>query len=517
MKTSSSSINKALRTGLIFAVVVLFLILVGFPVAGSALLARFLGKAPEGGTLPAVTFLMLFWGLIGFWSGSTAARPALKEQKKSAWLNGLVAGSLMGLLVGLFTLGIGLAYANGVDFRSYLDALSKDNVNFFLFNLAAVPASAIYVGLFSLSGLLGAVIAQLWHFGSVGAWLGRTWTAVRNQHWLERIRSNRVVVAVVFVVLVGLCFFLPRQWGSYWNYVFGLVGIYVILGLGLNIIVGLSGQLVLGYAAFFAIGAYTMALLNAPEPHHLLWGFWIALALGVVLAALAGILIGLPLMRLRGDYLAIVTLGFGEIIRILLKSDLLSNFTGGPRGIQDIKGPVLFGVPFNSDVDFMYLILVAALLALFVANRLQHSRTGRAWIAIREDETVARASGVNTVWFKLLALALGAALAGLGGGLFAARNQFTGPEDHVLMVSINVLSIVIVGGTGSLPGVILGAFALKGLPEVLREISNFRLLVFGALLVSMMIMRPQGLWPVGRDKLEKKADAAEKPKEGEPL
>jgi branched-chain amino acid transport system permease protein len=304
---------------------------------------------------------------------------------------------------------------------------------------------------------------------------------------------------------VLLCFFLPREWGYYWNYVFSVVGIYVIMGLGLNIIVGLSGQLVLGYVGFFAIGAYTMALLNAPVPHNLMWGFWVALPLCVLFSALAGVLIGLPIMRLRGDYLAIVTLGFGEIIRILLRSDLLTSFTGGPRGIQDIKGPVIFGKPFNSDVDFMYLILLAMLLAIFIASRLHNSRVGRSWLSIREDETVAKASGVNTVVYKLLALALGAALAGLGGGIFAAKTQFTGPGDHDLMVSINVLAIVIVGGLGSIPGIILGAFALKGLPEILREIANYRLLAFGALLVMMMILRPQGLWPVGKSQLEEKA------------
>jgi len=270
--------------------------------------------------------------------------------------------------------------------------------------------------------------------------------------------------------------------------------------LGLNIIVGFSGQLVLGYIAFFAIGAYTMALLNSPFPHNLMWGFWPAVVLGVVLAALAGVLLGLPLMRLRGDYLAIVTLGFGEIIRILLKSDMLTDFTGGPRGIQNISGPTLFGKPFNSDVQFMYLIAAAVLLAAFVYNRLQYSRAGRAWLSIREDQTVARATGVNTTRYKLLALALGAAFAGLAGAIFASRNQFTGPEEHSLMASINVLSLIIVGGMGNIPGTILGAFALKGLPEILREFANYRLLTFGALLVVMMLSRPEGMIPSKRPK-----------------
>jgi branched-chain amino acid transport system permease protein len=297
---------------------------------------------------------------------------------------------------------------------------------------------------------------------------------------------------------------MPTRWGSYNNYVAGLVGLYVILGIGLNIIVGLSGQLVLGFASFFAMGAYSVALLNAPLPHGLMWGFWPSILVGVFMAILAAILLGLPTMRLRGDYLAIVTLGFGEIIRILLKSDLLSNFTGGPRGIQDIKGPTLFGKPFTSDVNYTYLILVAVIIAIFLYNRLENSRTGRAWLAIKEDAIVAKATGINVQNYKLLALCIGAAFAGLAGGIFAARNQFTGPNDHTLMVSINILSLVIVGGMNSIPGIILGAFTLKGLPEILREIENYRLLVFGALLVFMMQVRPDGLWPASRPTLELK-------------
>jgi branched-chain amino acid transport system permease protein len=195
---------------------------------------------------------------------------------------------------------------------------------------------------------------------------------------------------------------------------------------------------------------------------------------------------------MRGDYLAIVTLGFGQIIGILLKSDVLTPFTGGPKGVSAVGGPTLFGRPFTSDIDFVYLILLAVLLIIFVTNRLQNSRVGRAWEAMREDESVARAMGINVLTTKLMAFAIGAAFAGLGGVLFA---------DHNLMVSINVLALLIVGGMGSIPGAIAGAFALKGLPEVLRELENYRVLAFGALLVVMMIIRPEGLIPSSRRKL----------------
>jgi branched-chain amino acid transport system permease protein len=200
-----------------------------------------------------------------------------------------------------------------------------------------------------------------------------------------------------------------------------------------------------------------------------------------------------------------VTLGFGEIIRILIKSDLLTALTNGPKGVTNVGQPMWFGEVFN-DVNYMHLLMILVLVALFIAKRLKDSRTGRAWVAIREDQTVAQATGINTYRYKILALLLGAAFAGLAGALFASRNQFTGPEDFTLMVSINVLCIVIVGGMGSLPGVVLGAFVLKGLPELLRELEDYRLLVFGALLVVMMIVRPEGLWPAARVKFDKPSE-----------
>jgi branched-chain amino acid transport system permease protein len=225
---------------------------------------------------------------------------------------------------------------------------------------------------------------------------------------------------------------------------------------------------------------------------------------------------GIPVLRMRGDYLAIVTLGFGEIIRILSQSDMLTSFSGGPKGVINIAGPTLFGKPFGSDIDFVYLIMLACLLIIFVTTRLQNSRVGRAWEAMREDETVARANGINTLTHKLLAFAIGAAFAGLGGALFASRNQFTGPEDHNLMVSINVMCLVIVGGMGSIPGVIAGAFALKGLPEVLRQLENYRVLTFGALLVVMMIWLPEGIIPSKRRQLEMHSETEETPLETKP-
>jgi branched-chain amino acid transport system permease protein len=384
--------------------------------------------------------------------------------------------------------------------------VSPDSMRMFLFNQGAASGGLIHLALMVVIGLVGALLAYALRkmaFGSLLAGgLGKFQSGLTRNALAEWVRRNPYAIYVVYALVAVLLYMLPRQWGSYWNYIIGTVGIYVILGLGLNIIVGLAGQLVLGYVAFFAIGAYTAALLTAAQPHNLQWNFWLVLAIAIILSALTGILLGLPILRLRGDYLAIVTLGFGEIIRIMIRSDILTPLTAGPRGVRDIGGPSLGSLRLTSDINFLYLIVIAVIIMIFVTNRLQNSRAGRAWVAIREDEVAARATGINTFQSKLLALAIGAAFAGLGGVLFASRNQFTGPEDHSLMVSINVLALVIVGGMGSIPGIILGAFALKGLPEMLRELENFRLLVFGGLLVVMMILRPEGLWPASRPKLE---------------
>ena len=209
---------------------------------------------------------------------------------------------------------------------------------------------------------------------------------------------------------------------------------------------------------------------------------------------------------MRGDYLAIVTLGFGEIIRILVQERCADRLYRRARGASALSAvPACLAINLNTEFFFMYLILAGIMLVAFVTRRLQDSRVGRAWMAMREDEDVAEAMGVNTLKYKLMAFAIGAAFAGLGGAIFASRNQFTGPEDFTLMVSINVLCLVIIGGMGSIPGVVVGALVLKGLPEILRELDEYRMLVFGALLVVMMIVRPEGLWPPKRKRMEQDA------------
>jgi branched-chain amino acid transport system permease protein len=504
-----SAIRQSLNLGVVFGIVHVFCVLVAFNTLVGILLAKLVGVTTTG-TTPAIGALVAYGALLALWAGLLSARRQDSAGKR------LLASTLTGLAMGLVAAALAFLFLllvkNKSSVRDYLTVLSLPFMKACLYKLTNALGILANFGTFLLGSIAGGLLSVLWNLPAtshIREAIANGWKAAIAWTRSGSARTNTIKKYILYVLLFALVALLPLKWGSYWNYVMGTVGLYVILGLGLNIIVGLSGQLVLGYIAFFAIGAYTVALLNAPEPHHLMWGFWPALIIGVVLAAFAGLLIGLPIMRLRGDYLAIVTLGFGEIIRIMLKSDILTNFTGGPRGIQDIHGPTLFGKTFN-DIDYMYLIILAMLLAIYVYQRLQHSRSGRAWMAIREDETVARASGVDTGKYKLLALMIGAAFAGLAGGIYAARNQFTGPDEHALMASVNVLCLIIVGGMGNVPGTLLGAFTLKGLPEILREVENYRMLAFGALLVAMMILRPAGLIPSQRPTLT----LPEEPQEG---
>lgn len=496
--------SASVKKGLTFGIVMIILVLIDFEVMAAIMLSKLLGMNVIRGALPEVRFMIIFLVLYGMFVGWSASSNQEKPAKKL--YQALIAGLTVGIVVGLFDLVLNQLIKTGTDVRTYLAALAPESIRLFLLEKGA-SGPLLHLGLFTGASLLGSVLKIILKSDPVSNFFKSISTGYRGLQAKTQANTPDWVKKYgkyLLYLLIGLtAFFLPRMWGSYNNYVVGLVGLYVILGIGLNIIVGLSGQLMLGFAAFFAMGAYSVALLNSPFPHGIMLGFWPSLLIGILMAVLAAVLLGLPVMGMRGDYLAIVTLGFGEIIRILLKSDLLTAFTGGPRGIQDIKGPTLFGKPFSSDIDYTYIILVFMILAIFIYKRLERSRTGRAWLAVKEDTKVAEATGVNIKQNKLLALCLGAAFAGLAGGIFAARNQFTGPNDHQLMVSMNILSILIVGGMNSIPGIILGAFTLKGLPEILREIENYRLLVFGGLLVFMMLSRPEGLWPATRPNIER--------------
>lgn len=282
----------------------------------------------------------------------------------------------------------------------------------------------------------------------------------------------------------------PFLFSSYQTNIMTTALLYIVLGLGLNIVVGLAGLLNLGYIAFCAVGAYAYGLLN----YHYGVGFWAALPIGALLAALFGILLGFPVLRLRGDYLAIVTLGFGEIIRLVLEN--WNAFSFGPSGISNIPRPGLFGLDLNLQhvtIYIYYLMIGLCLVTIFVVNRLQDSRIGRAWIALREDELACEAMGVDKTWTKLTAFALGATWAGMAGVILAAKTTFINPASFTFLESAMILSIVVLGGMGSIPGVILGALLLMLLPEYLRVFKDYRMLLFGATMVLMMVFRPQGM------------------------
>ncbi|MGC1374888.1 MAG: hypothetical protein WA821_01610 [Anaerolineales bacterium] len=504
-------IRTGLQTGLIFGIILTFLVLIGFTETAATLLGNTLHDTtiqPGFGLSVKMVNLLLFLGLMGIWAGARGGHKAAGESKTltESIVGGSFAGLLNGLIVGALAWLVGTGNQAGIRMSEYLSQLLPDAIKLFLLGKSPLEAAIWHFGLLLLTGAAGGLIG---FYVSQPGWrkaIRSKWSEVRgrveSQPALQKMRAGRAFRPSVNILLLVALFVVPLGLGQYWNYTLGTVGIYVLLGLGLNIVVGMAGLLDLGYVAFFAIGAYTIALLTAPAPHHLMWNFWIVLPIGIGLAALAGILLGVPVLRMRGDYLAIVTLGFGEIIRILSKSDLLTFLTGGPRGVLNVGGPNFLSQFLSSDISYLYIIILAIFLVIFVTLRLQHSRIGRAWEAMREDETVAGAMGINTLQHKLMAFAIGAAFAGLGGVLFASRNQFTGPEDFNLMVSINVLAVVIVGGMGSIPGVIAGAFVLKGIPEILREMENYRVILFGALLVVMMLIRPEGLFPSSRRKLE---------------
>ncbi len=317
---------------------------------------------------------------------------------------------------------------------------------------------------------------------------------------------------VWLIALAALALSFPLYTERYAQDVAVLVLVYVCLGLGLNVVVGLCGLLDLGYIAFYGVGAYTYALLSI----HYDLSFWLSLPIAACLAAVAGCIIGYPTLRMRGDYLAIVTLGFGEIVRILLNNWM--SLTNGPNGLLGIKSPGIY-LPSLADgfsfehlymrkLEYLYyVILVLAVFTVIAVRRLNFSRIGRAWEAIREDETAAEVMGVNTFLLKLLAYASGAAFGGLAGVFFAARMRFVSPESFSFMESVMVLAMVVLGGMGSIPGIILGALALIALPEAFRGFELYRMLAFGGAMTVMMLIRPAGLIPAKR--MGKRGEEAE--------
>jgi branched-chain amino acid transport system permease protein len=349
---------------------------------------------------------------------------------------------------------------------------------------------------------------------------------------LRTMNKKFIIFALSALALIALPLF-AQQFGQGWVRIMALALLYVLLALGLNIVVGYAGLLDLGYVAFYAVGAYMYALLASPHlatnfpwiaqafPNGLHAPVWVVVPLAALVAATAGVLLGMPVLKLRGDYLAIVTLGFGEIIRVFMNNlEQPINITNGPRGLDSIDSMHLFGFSFGKSLEiggltissvslYYYLFLLLVVFSVIVCVRLQNSRIGRAWMAIREDEIAAKAMGINTRNMKLLAFGMGATFGGVSGSMFAAFQGFISPESFSLQESVMIVAMVVLGGMGHLPGVILGAVMLSAMPEVLRYVAGplqditggrldasiLRQLLIALAMIIIMLTNPRGLWP----------------------
>ena len=426
----------------------------------------------------------------------------------------IVGSGLLGLLGGLLMIvprraNAALGFAvTGVLLFALLEIIVTDITQGLRVEFVAGWIYELNGGLTTISALVIALVSGVLGYRSDERSITERRMERLNLDPEVRFRKNAIAMGITILAVI----FLPMILGGLTNELLANVGLFVLMGLGLNIVVGSAGLLDLGYVAFFAVGAYTTAVLTSAQSpfwtpeltlDFLSWEGWLILATVIVMASIAGVLVGTPVIRLRGDYLAIVTLGFGEIVRILFLSDFLAPYFGGAQGITNVPSAALGPVAIKgtSSQAMFYLISVFVAMAIYVAWRLQKTRTGRAWTALREDEDVAEAMGINTTEVKLQAFVFGAIFAAIAGMIFAVKVGSIFPSSFKLLVSIIILVIVIVGGMGSIPGVIVGAVVLIGVlggptqPGLLQEFGEFKLLVYGALLVIMMLKRPEGLWP----------------------
>jgi branched-chain amino acid transport system permease protein len=399
-------------------------------------------------------------------AGLGAALILLPERWRVALLNAFA-----------WTLGIGLFSENVTQILNQFGARIVIRFLFQAKSLNPLAAVLIFVGAFAVAYFRVHKSAQ------------NRWAAMSTSQ-KKRGRNIGIVLGVILLLA------LPWMVGQFLSQALFLIGLYVMMGLGLNIVVGYAGLLDLGYVAFFAIGAYTMGIFTSTGELGISnLNFWTTLPIALLIGLMAGVILGFPVLRMRGDYLAIVTLGFGEIIRIVATSDWLAPFEGGPQGVLHIPNPTFFGELMEKPQEMYYLVVAGSLLIAFVTLRLKDSRLGRQWMAMREDEDVAEAMGINLVQTKLLAFSVGAGFSALAGAIFAARLGNIFPHSFNLIVSINALSLIIVGGMGSIPGVIVGSLILVGMPELLREFTEYRFLMYGILLIIMMLFKPEGFLP----------------------
>jgi branched-chain amino acid transport system permease protein len=528
--------QPVLRVGLLGGAVALYLCIVG-------IVPTFNERPLIAGVISLGEASLLLTALA---TGYLAARRAPAATRSTEILAGAVAGAVGGswlallVLVGsvvnlravllhaspelydILTLGLGTAgfwvpIAVGA-LAGALAALTASLPNAFrapiVWGAAAIVVMGLFAGLFRTPMLTTALApAARWLFApegltvpgavlvflvAAGAVVLRPRLALGRHYRELPQRTQRALVPPALLLIGALVLALPFGLGPFFAQVVAIVAIYVLMGFGMNITLGLAGLLDLGFVAFFAVGAYTVGLLTSTGEFGLAGlSWWAAVPFAVLLAMAFAAFLGLPILGIRGDYLAIATLGFGEIVRILAGSDLLKAWLGGPQGILNIPKPIPVGPdhPLSGPVQIYYIALACAAVVAFVAWRLRASRLGRSWMAIREDEDVAQATGVALVPTKLLAYMLGGAFAGLGGAVFAGLVGSIFASSMALFVSINVVALVVVGGMGSNAGVVVGAIFLIGLPELFREFSEYRYLFYGVALIAIMLYRPEGLLP----------------------
>ena len=543
-RRARSPFHQAIVTGVVFGVVAVYLAMVGIlPMINE----RAIIVDADSNVLLTMAQAALL--AIGLGAGTYVSRRGSDHSTGTILLNALIAGAIAGALLALLVLVM-----NAIDLRSIFISLSPQTSDMLTFGLdlqlalpllAAAGAGTAVVGaalvmspasvrkplingllavlffgvfqeliqimlqfndavgvvrefLYTYEGLTlegGAVIFVA--AAALSALTARGGSAGTAGWWQSR--NGQLAKAGIAIVVLIL---MPVLAGSYIGQVLMLVGLYILMGMGLNLEVGLAGLLDLGFVAFFAVGAYTTALLTADSPHSLAaiagfphLNFWMAMPIAVLISVIVGVLFGIPVLGVRGDYLAVATLGLGEIVRVIVQSDAAAPLLAGAQGILQIPKPEIGSFELADPVALFFLTLVCSAVAAYFAWRLETSRLGRAWMAVRDDEDVAQALGINLVKVKLLAYGLGAAFAGLSGSIFAVMVTSVYPSSFQLLVSINVLALIIVGGMASLPGVVVGSLALVGLPELLREFGENRYLFYGVALIVMMRIRPEGLWP----------------------
>jgi branched-chain amino acid transport system permease protein len=563
------AVSRWIRMGAAAGVVTIFLALVG-------LIGGFTDVYLIGNQ---IVFAGLMLVLPAFVAGLVAAAPRIEggERHEMRLSEAVIAAAVAGAAAGVaFALAVVLADWIGVErVRAVFLNVSPQLMGFVTFGQAIGPGAVLIVAISALAGIIGgvlrvapppvrrpvtaAVLVTL-VFGFLQRvipialdqldlerdWLysrefdGLTWVgaivvgavtagiSVLNARFRDRLRGSFARVGgpggpaispvrlVAGLAALALLLVAPLLLGSVISDVLGTVMVFALLGIGLNIVVGYAGLLDLGYVFFFALGAYSLALLTGatlnaygipPEPAISgSLNFYLAIPIVMVIAAAAGVLVGAPVLRLRGDYLALVTLGLGEMVTVLVASPWFVPLVGGPSGMRGITDAAIGGVAFRDPQRFYYLALAFVGLAAFISWRLATSRIGRAWTAMREDEQTADAMGISTTRFKLLAFAIGGAIGSLGGALFAVKIGSLTPASFQVLVSIQVLGLVILGGMGSIPGVIVGALVLVGLPGLLREFEEYRFLAYGAAVVAVMVLRPQGLVPNVRRSRELQAE-----------